>query len=243
MKIIAVSNPKGGCGKTTVITNLATFLASWGYAVTILDADSQSSSLDWNHARLQQELTLISVVSTDFEGLFLEIARARKSKSRSTVLLIDLPAAFPVEQELKLHAIADVMLCPFIASPIDVRAMVRHLFRLHKNQQRPNPRLKTAIIMNRALINTNIYHSVLKTFVNKIHFPLIGELRETQNYPKAAAAGKGLIELPLRQVIKDLVQWKPILQWLATTLFPERDVASLPLIDENWMQTKTNKET
>jgi|GEM_PF-2611283 len=71
----------------------------------------------------------------------------------------------------------------------------------------------------------------------RISFPLIGELRETQNYPKAAAEGKGLVELPVRQVIKDLVQWKPILQWLAVELFPQQAVSAFPTIDESWMES------
>jgi chromosome partitioning protein len=237
VKIIAVCNPKGGCGKTTIITNLATFLCSWGYNVVILDADSQSSSIDWNHARQHQELTLIQVIATDQEKLIDRLQQAHSAHQARTIMLVDLPAAFPVELELSLHSLVDVMLYPFIASPIDVRAMVRHLFRLHKSNHRSDSRLKTAVIMNRALTNTMIYHSVLASFISKISFPLIGELRETQNYPKAAAEGKGLVELPIRQVIKDLLQWKPILEWLATELFPQQAISAFPTIDESWMKS------
>ncbi len=237
MKVIAVCNPKGGCGKTTIVTNLATFLCSWGYNVIILDADSQSSSLDWNRARQQQELTLIQVIASDQARLIDRVQQAHSARQARTIMLVDLPAAFPVDLELSLHARVDVMLYPFIASPIDVRAMVRHLFHLHKSNHRSDSRLKTAVIMNRALTNTMIYQSVLESFINRISFPLIGELRETQNYPKAAAEGKGLIELPVRQVIKDLVQWKPVLEWLATELFPQQPISAFPTVDEHWMES------
>ena len=42
-----VINPKGGSGKTTVATNLASYFAAKGVATTILDYDPQGSSLNW----------------------------------------------------------------------------------------------------------------------------------------------------------------------------------------------------
>src|SRR5882672_992059 len=46
-----VINPKGGSGKTTVATNLASYFASKGVATTILDYDPQGSSLNWLRTR------------------------------------------------------------------------------------------------------------------------------------------------------------------------------------------------
>ena len=232
MKVIALANPKGGCGKTTLTTNLAVFLSGWGLGVMILDVDSQSSSLDWGLARQNHDLTRISVVSTRYEQLVTRLQKARASDDPDTVILVDLPAAFPAERELALHPLIDAILYPFIASPIDVRAMVHHLFQLNATACPDSSGPQSAVIMNRALPHTRLYRSVQQTFVQRISYPLIGELRETQNYPAAAAMGKGLLELPLRQVIKDLVQWKPILQWLARTVFSDRDAAAFNLFNE-----------
>jgi len=45
MRAILVANPKGGCGKTTLATNLAGYLASQNHRVVMWDLDQQKSSL------------------------------------------------------------------------------------------------------------------------------------------------------------------------------------------------------
>jgi len=47
MPIIAVVNQKGGTGKTTVVTNLATLFAGQPGEVLLVDADPQQSALEW----------------------------------------------------------------------------------------------------------------------------------------------------------------------------------------------------
>ncbi|NKB63715.1 MAG: AAA family ATPase [Gammaproteobacteria bacterium] len=47
MKKILVVNPKGGCGKTTIATNLSSYYALWEVPVALVDCDPQHSSLEW----------------------------------------------------------------------------------------------------------------------------------------------------------------------------------------------------
>ncbi len=220
MRVVAVSNPKGGSGKTTVCTNLACFFAKWGYSVVLLDADSQSSALDWASVR-GSELPRITVIPTSPEQLPDRLQNAQKTAVPKTVVLLDLPAAFSVDLELEIYPFLDAVLVPTIASPIDVRGMVRHVFDLYKHLFDGRQGPATGVIANRAKVNTRLYKMVLGGFLQRITFPLIGELRDTQNYPAAAHEGKGVVELPLRQVIKDLVQWKPIIEWLTDALYPD----------------------
>jgi len=222
MKVIAVANPKGGCGKTTICTNLASIFAKWGYSVVVLDADSQSSAMDWALAR-SRDLPRITVIPAPIDQLLDRLQNAQKSSVANTVVLLDMPAAFPVEMELEIYPYIDAVLIPAIASPIDVRGMVRHVFNLYKHIFDDSKWPATGVIVNRAKVNTQIYKTVVGGFLQKITFPIISELRDTQNYPTAAHEGKGIVELPLRQAIKDLLQWKPIMEWLISTLYPEEN--------------------
>ena len=51
MNTTLVINRKGGAGKTTVATNLASYFASHHVATTIMDYDPQGSSLNWLKSR------------------------------------------------------------------------------------------------------------------------------------------------------------------------------------------------
>ncbi len=51
MRSILVVNPKGGCGKTTIATNLASYYAIWDVPTALVDFDPQKSSLEWLDAR------------------------------------------------------------------------------------------------------------------------------------------------------------------------------------------------
>jgi chromosome partitioning protein len=51
MRHIMVMNSKGGSGKSTIATNLASYYATKGHSVALVDFDEQGSSLDWIERR------------------------------------------------------------------------------------------------------------------------------------------------------------------------------------------------
>ena len=54
MKTTLVINPKGGAGKTTVATNLASYFAAERIPCTLMDYDPQGSSLNWLRLRPEE---------------------------------------------------------------------------------------------------------------------------------------------------------------------------------------------
>ena len=54
--IVALLNQKGGVGKTTLALHLASEFAGRGRRVTLIDADSQGSALDWSQQRNREGL-------------------------------------------------------------------------------------------------------------------------------------------------------------------------------------------
>ena len=54
----------------------------------------------------------------------------------------------------------------------------------------------------------------LHHFVDSLGFPVLGTLRDTQNYVHLAAHGLTLFDVAPGRVARDLEQWQGICQWL-----------------------------
>ena len=202
MKRILVMNPKGGCGKTTIATNLASYYALWEVPVALIDYDPQRSSLDWIGNR-SGELSAIA-------GVDGSKGRVSGDKSIRRVLM-DAPAASSRAQIHKLFDLADVVLIPVLPSPIDIRAAGHFIDALMADGL--TQKSQVGLVGNRVKENTLIYNN-LKNFLQRVDIPMVTTLRDTQNYIRAADGGYGIFELPPYIVEKDIEQWRKLIHWV-----------------------------
>ncbi len=114
MPVIAVSNPKGGAGKSTTTLLLASFLAQRGATVSVLDADPNQPILDWKlNGRSQTTLTVVGGVK---ESNLMETLESQHHQ----FIFIDLEGTASVLVSRSI-ALADFVLIPVQASAVDVR--------------------------------------------------------------------------------------------------------------------------
>jgi chromosome partitioning protein len=202
-----VLNAKGGCGKSTLATNIAVFFAREGQQVCIADYDPQQSSLDWLTQR-PADLPAITGVRAFEDGL--------RNVSRSTdILVIDAPARVHGTELNELVRRAETIVVPVLPSSIDMKASQHFMAELLEIGKVSRRQARLALVANRVREHTLIYEE-LDQYLSKLKVPYLGCLREAQNYVRAYARGMGVLELPEYLASPDWAQWKPIGEWLAS---------------------------
>lgn len=209
MKSILVLNAKGGCGKTTLSTNLASFYATSGFITTLVDFDPQQSAMEWLAVRDKDYYYEIGGMSP-FNGPL----RFGKAVQRA---ILDAPARIEGKQLSDLIRRADVILIPVLPSPIDMRAAAHFIGDLQSSGRLKKHTGKVAVVANRVRENTLIYKD-LDRFLKHLKIPYIAHLRDTQNYIHAAEQGLGIFDMPWYQVEHDIEQWKPLTRWVERKL-------------------------
>lgn len=205
MRSIMVLNAKGGSGKSTIATNLASYYANEGNKVLLVDYDPQHSSLDWLEER--------PVGRPGISALDGSAGTVRTPRNVDYVIY-DTPAAVRGKELSALIRRAQSIIIPVLPSPIDMRAATGFIRQVLDNNKVSRKETRVALVANRCRENTNIYH-LLENYLKKVRkAPFISVLRESQNYNRAAERGLGIFELPHYLITRDLEQWEPIIQWL-----------------------------
>lgn len=204
MRTIMVINAKGGCGKTTLATNIAGFYADKGKSVAIADFDPQGSSLDWLKARPETRPEIIGIDAAD--GSF-------RAPRNLEVLILDVPAAVHGKILTALVRRAESLVIPVLPSPIDMRAAAHFIEELLLVGKVNRDEVKLAVVANRVKENTLIFHA-LEKFLKRLKIPRIATLRDTQNYIRSAERGVSIFEMAPSAVEQDLEQWRSLTRWL-----------------------------
>jgi chromosome partitioning protein len=202
MKKILIVNPKGGSGKTTIATNLASYYALWEIPTALIDYDPQLSSTEWLEQRPARFPPIKSVNAS--RGQY----RYPKDIQRA---IIDSPARPSRAQLIKLFHLADVVLVPVLPSPIDIRAAGHFFGELLLDSMLKDIRI--GLIANRVKTNTVIFRN-LEQFLKKLKVPLVSRLRDSQNYIRSADEGIGIFEMPPSLSQSDVEQWRSVINWI-----------------------------
>ncbi len=213
MQRIIVLNTKGGCGKTTITTNLASYYANLGFSTSLMDYDPQGSSTRWLSLRSKERPFIHGIEAhKKLRGSVTRVWQNRIIPDMDRVI-IDAPAGVDHSQLLEFVRQVDTVLIPVLPSPIDIHAATRFVEDLLLVAKVRQLGIRVGVMANRAKTNTVIYQS-LERFLKTLRLPFITTLRDTQNYVRAAERGIGIHEMWDKRVEADKVHWQPLLAWL-----------------------------
>ena len=205
MRHIMVLNAKGGCGKSTLATNIASYFANDGYAVSLADYDPQRSSIDWLDRRPASQPKIAGVEAYQ-DGL-------KHAPRNADILVIDAPARSHGKELTDLVKHAETIVVPVLPSTIDMQAADRFIKELKAVGKVERKDVKIGVVANRVRESTLIFEE-LDEYLTSAKVPYIATLREAQNYISAYTRGLGIFELPEYLAWPDWEQWEPLTKWL-----------------------------
>ncbi|RDH82772.1 MAG: partition-related protein [endosymbiont of Galathealinum brachiosum] len=213
MKRIVVINTKGGCGKTTVSTNLASYYASKGFNTALFDYDPQGSSMRWLKLREGDMSDIYGVVAHKNSAKAVTMSWQLRLPAETERVIIDTPPGLKGPELKEQLKGADKILIPVLPSPLDIFATADFIRDLLLDVKVRLNQTSIGIVANRVRKNTVAFQS-LERFLSSLNIPVVARLRDTQNYLRATEEGMGIHELKGKNVYLDRTHWKGIVEWL-----------------------------
>jgi chromosome partitioning protein len=216
VQTVLVVNPKGGCGKTTVATNLCGGLAASSAKVLLLDLDRQQSATRWLTMR-PAHLPRISALNRDDE---------RPAHRGGDWLVIDSPAGIHGKSLAHALKLADKVVVPVQPSVFDMAATSEFLQMLAEEKVMRKNKLVLGVVGVRVDPRTRAA-ATLEAFLAQLGLPILAYLRDSQVYPNAAFNGLTIFDLAPSLAERDHAQWQSILAWLGEPVGTSRKQPSV----------------
>lgn len=213
MQTILVLNSKGGSGKTTIATNIASLFTTGGVTTAIMDYDPQGSSIQWSKLR-SSSLPYIHVVNASKIKTKQTRTWQLQLPPQTERVIIDAPAGISGLMLQEVLRRAQMIIIPVAPSPIDIHAtsdFIKDLLLIGKIRQQ---HIRVAVIANRVRRHTVTYEPLQK-FLSNLRIPFVTTLSDTDNYIIAAEKGIGIFEMDEKETRTEREQWLPLARWLA----------------------------
>lgn len=222
---ILIINGKGGCGKTTIATNLAVAYADRGYGTALVDHDSQAASSDWAGLRTPARAPINLVPKHQRVNMYQTEAFRDRLPDSIVRVIIDTPSGARERNIDALIKRCDLILVPMLPSPLDVRAGARFIAELltHRSfRAKPRP---IGVVVNRAQASNPLQARLMHS-LECLEVPCVASFTDSPLYGRAAEDGRGIIEVEAVDAAgeREQQQWTQLVQWIES----QSDTQAMP---------------
>jgi chromosome partitioning protein len=206
-----VINPKGGSGKTTVATNLASYFVANGMPAAIMDYDPQGSSMNWLRVRPAHARPIhganAAPQKTGLRALGMHVP------ANTQQLVIDAPAGAAGLALQEMLTRAHCILIPVAPSAIDIHATANFIRDLLLTGKIRANNIRIGVVANRVRKANPVYEP-LERFLKSLNLPLLARLSDSDVFLAAAESGLGIFELDFAVSAAERAQFQPIAEWV-----------------------------
>ncbi|MFQ6334279.1 AAA family ATPase [Methylophilus sp. 3sh_L] len=202
MRRVLVANTKGGCGKTTLATNLAGYLAQLGHKIVLEDIDRQQSSTGWLARRPTHVATVFNADDLSKSAL-----------QKADWIITDAPGGLRDKKISDAVTEADLVLVPVAPSAFDIGATQDFLQLLAEEKAVRKHKTFVGLVGMRVMPRTRSADRLL-AFMDESGFSVLSMLRASQIYVTAAEEGLSIFELSNTLKEVDIAQWNPVTDWI-----------------------------
>lgn len=211
---ILVVNGKGGCGKTTIATNLAAAYAHLDHTVVLIDHDAQASSTQWHQNRATSLPAVHLLEAHRRTPMYATRVFQQRLPVAATRIVIDTPSAVGDAEIDTLLRNVDAVIVPLLPSSIDMRAGTRFLAQLQNHRLYRSRPVPIGVVANRVRHST-LTHSKLLHFLECLDVPTIATFGDSPVYTQLAEDGSGIFDIEHDASVEhELGQWHRLLRWL-----------------------------
>ena len=209
---IVILNPKGGCGKSTLATNLAACYAQQGRTPAIMDFDPQGSTIAWLKRR-PGALPTIHGIAAYKKNMQATRSWQLRVPDDTVNVIVDSPAGIGHDELCEITRDSTTILVPVTPSFMDIDAASRCIADLLLVAKIDRNDHKLAVVANRTRKHTKSLARLMR-FLDSLGIPIIAVLRDSQSFVHSAEKGIGLHEMQPSRVRPDLEQLERIARWL-----------------------------
>lgn len=179
--ILALSNSKGGVGKTTIAVHLAVWLSEQGHSIAFVDSDVQGSSSGWLQEAAPDIKPIRLLTAADV------VDQLPKIQAGADFVVVDGPAGLS-EVTRAIMCMADVAILPCGPSILDLRAVIEAVTVLRQIQEVRKGPPEAVVIPNKLQPHYRLSKDLMQT-VKTLSMPAGDGLRLRQAYAEAAQLG------------------------------------------------------